>query len=73
MAQRELFRKKSPQELVTRANKREPLSARVKSDTKKTLTKAAKTAGSSLSDLAAAILDDYADWLEIETKGKKND
>jgi uncharacterized protein (DUF1778 family) len=63
--------KKSPEELVTRNHKREPLSARVKSDTKKTLEKAAKSAGTSLSDLAAAILDDYADWLSEQSKRKQ--
>jgi uncharacterized protein (DUF1778 family) len=62
---------KTPEELVTRSQKREPLSARVKADTKGVLTKAAEKAGTSLSDLAAAILDDYAEWLVSTRKRKK--
>lgn len=73
MGQRDSFNKKTPAELVTRAQKREPLSARVKTDTKRILTRAAKEAKSSLSDLSAAILDDYAEWLDLQNKGKKND
>lgn len=71
MGQHESFTKKSPEELVTRAHKREPLSARVKTDTKKILTRAADEVGTSLSDLAAAILDDYAVWIASQKKGRK--
>jgi predicted HicB family RNase H-like nuclease len=60
--------KKVPENLVTRASTRVPLSARVKEETKEALAKAADGAGTSLSDLAAAILDDYAEWLMARKK-----
>lgn len=63
--------KKAPEALVTRASSRVPLSARVKESTKETLTKSAEEIGTSLSDLAAAILDDYAEWLDSRKKGRK--
>lgn len=63
--------KKAPEALVTRASSRVPLSARVKDSTKETLTKTAEKVGTSLSDLAAAILDDYAEWIEGQKKGRK--
>lgn len=55
--------RKTPEMLTTRA-KREPLSTRVKETTKEILDAAAEKADTSLSDLTAAILDDYAEWYE---------
>ena len=56
-------RRKSPADLTLKS-KRTPLSTRVKSDTKRVLAQAAKTAKTTVSDLSAAILDDYAEWLK---------
>ncbi|MES3036981.1 MAG: hypothetical protein V4736_03660 [Bdellovibrionota bacterium] len=60
---------KSPDELIGDNEERSPLSTRVKKNTKAILTKAAKEQNRKVGALAAAILDDYADWLA--TQGKK--
>ena len=52
--------------LLAVKSKREPLSTRVKTDTKKVLKVAAKEVKTSVSDFAAAVLDDYADWLDSQ-------
>ena len=63
---------KSPENLVKPRVERVPLSARVKSDTKEILLKAAGNVNTSLSDLAAAILDDYAEYLQRRKRGAAN-
>jgi uncharacterized protein (DUF1778 family) len=62
--------RKSP-EMLDIKSKREPLSTRVKESTKVLLETAADKAGTTLSDLTAAILDDYADWLATLNNKKK--
>lgn len=54
--------RKQPKLLITKT-KRVPLSTRVKTNTKQTLMVAAKEAKTSVSDLTAAIVDDYCEWL----------
>ncbi len=61
---------KSPDELVSNFE-RKPLSTRVKTKTRTTLEKEAKRLKTSLSDLAAGVLDDYVAWLEEQNKIKK--
>jgi hypothetical protein len=55
--------KKSPEQLKVRGQK-VPLSTRVRAQTRESLEQAAKEADTTLSDLTAAILEDYAEWLE---------
>lgn len=55
--------RKSPEHLTLKS-KKEPLSTRIKTQTKWTLKLAARYEKTSVSDLAAAILDDYAEWLQ---------
>jgi hypothetical protein len=57
--------RKSPEMLAIKS-KREPLSTRVKSESKKVLKSAAREAKTSVSDLTAAIIDDYCEWLETQ-------
>jgi len=59
---------KSPDELIGDTEERSPLSTRVKKHTKAVLTKAAKEQNRKVAALAAAILDDYADWLSKQGK-----
>ncbi len=54
---------KTPNELIGDVDERLPLSTRVKKETKAALAKAAKDQNRKVGALAAAILDDYADWL----------
>ena len=61
--------RKSPEMLAIKS-KREPLSTRVKSESKKLLKSAAKEAKTSVSDLTAAIIDDYCEWLELQQPKK---
>lgn len=53
---------KKPSELV-KEEVREPISARVKESTMKTLEAEAKGLGVKTAALTAAVLDDYADWI----------
>ncbi len=59
--------KKTPEQLKVRGQK-VPLSTRVREQTRKSLEHAADESGTTLSDLASAILEDYADWLEGQEK-----
>jgi hypothetical protein len=62
---------KTPDELVSNFE-RTPLSTRVKTKTRTSLEKEAKRLKTSLSDLAAGILDDYVQWLnEEQLKNRK--
>lgn len=61
---------KTPDELVSHFE-RIPLSTRVKSKTRSTLEKEAKRLKTSLSDLAAGVLDDYVAWLEEQSEQLK--
>lgn len=62
---------KTPDELVSNFE-RTPLSTRVKTKTRASLEKEAKRLKTSLSDLAAGILDEYVQWLnEEQIKGRK--
>lgn len=61
---------KTPDELVSNFE-RTPLSTRVKTKTRATLLKEAKRLKTSLSDLAAGVLDDYVAWLEEQTEVSK--
>ena len=53
---------KSPEELVS-AEKRQPVSARIKEGSAKILKAEAKRLKVPVSSLFAAILDDYAEWV----------
>lgn len=53
--------KKTPEQLKVRGQK-VPLSTRVRTHTKEILENAANNSSTTLSDLVAAILEDYADW-----------
>ena len=59
--------RKTPEELKSKF-KREALSTRVKHSTLQILKSEAKTAKTSLSDLAAGVLDEYAEWLVKKRK-----
>jgi len=61
--------KKSPDQLETKVIK-VPLSTRLRLQSRETLEKAATKAGTTLSDLTAAILEDYSQWLKTGN-GKK--
>lgn len=61
---------KTPDELVSHFE-RKPLSTRVKASTRITLEKEAKRLKTSLSDLAAGVLDDYVAWLEQQNELSK--
>lgn len=54
--------RKIPEELKSKY-KREALSTRVKAETHQILEQQAKKIKTSLSDLSAGILDEYAEWL----------
>lgn len=59
--------RKTPEELKSKF-KREALSTRVKLSTLQILKSEAKSAKTSLSDLAAGVLDEYAEWLSKKRK-----
>ncbi len=59
--------KKTPEQLKVRGQK-VPLSTRVREQTRKVLEQAAEESSTTLSDLTAAILEDYAEWLEGHQK-----
>lgn len=61
---------KTPDELVSDKEERQPLSTRVKAETKAILTKAAKEQNRKVGALASAILDDYATWLSQQKSRK---
>lgn len=63
--------RKTPEELKSKIE-RVPLSTRVKEETRQILEKEAKKVKTSLSDLTAGILDEYADWLINKRKNKGN-
>jgi hypothetical protein len=56
---------------MTREDKRVPVSARIKKETRDLLVKAAKEQKLSIGLIVANILDDYVMWLESESKKRR--